>query len=520
MKQYKVILTSTLFALGLMSCNKFLDTLPDNRIIIKDEEGVQKLLIYAYPNDHYAYFTYLMSDNNCDVYENRSRSDQFLDQAFEWKDITSKENNTPTVFWNSSWNSIYTANVAISELEKTPKGPNYEALKAEALLCRAYNEFMLTNVFGHSYNPQYSDTDLGVPYIKEPIKDLTTRFKRQTVTQNYQDIESDILAALPHVDDKIYKQPKYHFNKKAAYAFATRFYLFKQDWDKTIEMANAVLGEDPTIYLRDWRYLNSINTEWGVRTLEYVNANNKCNLLLSAVNNSLGRLFGYSYEGMRYSHNTFISAHQTVEADAPWGSYYSSNMGLRPTELTTPFIRVMYPKYPTQFEYIDVVAQIGYLHTTAVSFTGDEVLLSRAEAYVHKGMYTEALRDMNTWLSNFTQGYPELTDEKITQWNENTPYNTVESPTPRSQFHADFPVEEGKQEHYLQVVLHMRRLQTLQEGLRWFDVKRYGIEYERYRLRNASDVEPLGNVLNVRDPRRAVQLPVDVIAAGMEANPR
>ena len=50
--------------------------------------------------------------------------------------------------------------------------------------------------------------------------------------------------------------------------------------------------------------------------------------------------------------------------------------------------------------------------------------------------------------------------------------------------------------------------------LRWNDIKRYGIEYSHARSGKADDE------LLVNDPRRAVQIPQEVIAAGLEANPR
>ena len=55
---------------------------------------------------------------------------------------------------------------------------------------------------------------------------------------------------------------------------------------------------------------------------------------------------------------------------------------------------------------------------------------------------------------------------------------------------------------------------TIHEGLRWQDIKRYGIEISHNRDGLANDI------LKVDDPRRAMQLPQDVINAGLEANPR
>ena len=60
----------------------------------------------------------------------------------------------------------------------------------------------------------------------------------------------------------------------------------------------------------------------------------------------------------------------------------------------------------------------------------------------------------------------------------------------------------------------MRRVTNMLQGLRFMDLKRYGIEYEHY----IEDEDPL--TFTAGDLRGAIQLPTDVIAAGLQANPR
>ena len=70
------------------------------------------------------------------------------------------------------------------------------------------------------------------------------------------------------------------------------------------------------------------------------------------------------------------------------------------------------------------------------------------------------------------------------------------------------------------LLLH-RRYYTLHYGLRWFDVKRFGIEiYRRTLTSNDLGIKSVDDTLEVRDNRRAVQLPADVLAADMTPNPR
>ena len=84
-------------------------------------------------------------------------------------------------------------------------------------------------------------------------------------------------------------------------------------------------------------------------------------------------------------------------------------------------------------------------------------------------------------------------------------------------------------ESMLQCVLGMKRIDHIAQGLRWFDVKRYGIEiWRRTMTPNTTAQEydaafkPLrcDDVLTVDDPRRALQIPADAEAAGLEPNPR
>jgi len=75
-------------------------------------------------------------------------------------------------------------------------------------------------------------------------------------------------------------------------------------------------------------------------------------------------------------------------------------------------------------------------------------------------------------------------------------------------------LEDTNTENLIQLILHMRRITTMFQGLRFFDVKRYGIEFTH----KVDKENPI--VFKAGDLRGAIQLPTDVINAGLEANPR
>ena len=72
----------------------------------------------------------------------------------------------------------------------------------------------------------------------------------------------------------------------------------------------------------------------------------------------------------------------------------------------------------------------------------------------------------------------------------------------------------------LQCILQLRRLVTMHEGLRMQDVKRYGIVIYRRQVDASQNVLKVTDEMRANDPRRAVQLPQDVINAGLKPNPR
>ena len=90
--------------------------------------------------------------------------------------------------------AISAANEVIKAIENMGgvKATGYYAEMAEALLCRAYNHFILVNVFAMQYNAMTADTDQGIPYITEPETTLNPSYERGTVAHVYEMIDKDL----------------------------------------------------------------------------------------------------------------------------------------------------------------------------------------------------------------------------------------------------------------------------------------------------------------------------------------
>lgn len=514
----KIAVVGALFLVS--SCDDYLDKMPDNRAEIDSQEKVRKLLVSAYPENDYILLSELSSDNVDDYTDKNPNFDRFLEQVFYWKDVTETDNEDPKLVWSALYKAIGSANMALKAIEDMGNPKELLASKGEALICRAYSHFILVNLFSKHYNKNTSDKDLGIVYMDAPETSLNPKYKRESVAQVYSKIEKDIEAGLPLVDDASYDVPKYHFNKKAAYAFASRFYLYYEKWDQVISSANAVLTSIPSSMLRDYKALALLEADHNVRANGYVSPDIKSNLLLITAYSNLGSIFGDRRDGSRFSHGTLISEKETAEAAGPWGVYTNSTYWFRPFTYEDSYLsKVLFPKLPHLFEIKDAVSGTGYRRTVYPAFTADEVLLKRAEAYVMQKKYEEAAADLNLWMHNIINTPVTLTRDVVNSFYSAIAYYTPEVPTIKKKINPAFTVEAGEQENFVQCVLHFRRIATLQEGLRWFDVKRYGIEISRRVVDGNGGVDVKDDLL-VNDERRALQLPQDVISAGLEPNPR
>ncbi|MCR4957090.1 MAG: RagB/SusD family nutrient uptake outer membrane protein [Prevotella sp.] len=515
---------------ALTSCNDYLDELPDNRMELSTVEKVQKLLVSAYPANAPIFVAEYSSDNVDNYGDQNPNTSRFVDQIYHWRDITEAANEGTENFWAASYAAIASANLALQALDELSASDgtslttaSRQEARAEALLCRAYCHFLLVNVFCQAYNSQTSDTDLGIVYMTAPADELDTNPSRSTVADVYRQIDRDLQEALPLVGSD-YSVPKYHFNQKAAYAFATRFYLYYEQWDKAIDYATRCLGTAPEAMLRDWSYMATMTQTYAALTQHYIDATLNANLLLLTAYSSMGLVFGpYNYLS-RYAHGKYLATHEDGEAQNIWGSapYYQGMHTFAATNLD----KTIFYKLPYLFEYYDAVAGTGYSRTVYPAFTADECLLNRAEALVLTNQYDAAARDLTTWMQNIVQTDLTLTPQLIVNFYNSADYSYSDSlgiaSTIKKHLHprCDIGQEGGTREAMLQCVLGFRRIETLQTGLRWYDVKRYGIEIIRRVINADGAPERRTDILTVSDPRRALQIPLKARTAGVAPNPR
>lgn len=523
MKRTKYLVSTALAAvlLGFSSCDSYLDKLPDNRMELKSADEVSTLLVSAY-STHYPAYLFEMYSDNTDCIDNTgwTEADKFQGQAYRWEDITeTQEDETPQELWNAYYKAISSANAAIEYIDKVSdeEKENYTAQLGEALMCRAYAEFMLSTIFCEAYDKTTASTKLGLPYPEHTETVVGQKYDRGTLEELYQKIDADIQRGIGLVGST-YTAPKYHFTPKAAYAFATRFYLYYQDYDKAIEYATKVLGDNPISQLRDWASFNKLSPNKQVRPEAYVNSGENANLLLQAAYSEWGAVGGPYDFANRYAHGKVLSLTETVQAMGPWGS--SNNFLFGSVFSNSALSKYVIRKVPYEFEYTDLQAGIGFSHAIYSAFNTDMVLVERAEAYALKGELEKAVADVNTELAAFYGKSVTLTIDGIKKFYDGIEYYKPDAPTVKKELHTNFTIEPETQEPVLQCILQLHRVLTVHEGFRWQDIKRYGIEIYRRTLNKNDELVDVTDSMPANDPRRAIQLPQDVITSGLEANPR
>ena len=515
----------------LASCADQLDTLPDNRTTLDTPKKIAGLLVTAYPDRTPTLFNEWMSDNTDYMGAQNSQGNRGGDQYFFWQEQTEGGNDSPEQVWMLYYEGVYKANEALAAIEDQggPKNDILRNSKGEALLLRAYNHFILANEFCRPYNGKTSTKDAGL-YYATGIADFSAaaeQSNRGTVADVYAKIAEDIEAGIPLINDT-YEVPKYHFNKQAAYAFATRFYLYYEKWEKAKEYADKLLGSNPAASLRDYRALQAMplsKSEQAVKIAEaYCSASADCNLLVQTSVSNAGMALAPWLTSKRYTLTNYLSETELFQSNNIWGT--SSNLIWKPFTVNSGesnFALLM--KLPREFEIRNTTTGSGYLRTLNVDFTMDEALLNRAEAEIMLGQNDAACADMTIWMKNFFNTNVTLTPTSVQTYFKTVPYAYADAakmvPSFKKHISPRFTIDaEGSvQESLLQCLLNFRRIETVHQGMRWMDIRRYNIEIPR-RLIGANG-RPSKNLdwLEKDDPRQVVQIPQSIREAGVAGNP-
>jgi hypothetical protein len=475
-----ILLLSTL---GFSGCKKFLEKAPDSTWTQLDTpEKVGQLLGTAYPQANYVAFCEATSDNAAD--KGKGTDERVNRDPFYFNDTQSTEQDSPEQYWAAAYAAIAAANNALIACNNAKDSAAYSELKGEALVARAYAHFMLVNFFSKSYDSTTAATDPGIPYVTEPEDVVMKHYDRKTVAFVYDQIEKDLLAGLPLIRDDHYKVPRYHFNQAAAYAFATRFYLFKKQYAQVVAYAAKVFPANNLVdNMRPWNTTYLTLTPAGLWNI-YTNALEKANLLLVETPSLVGRYVATYRFGMTYGIYREALGDNATGGDWAFPVYILGEQNYFVPKLTEYFVKS------------SVNASIGEPYVMLPLFTTEEVLFNRAEANVYLNKTTEALADLNLYASKRVANY----DASI---------NTVTLAGVKSYYGIS-----DTKSVLIQTLLDFKRAEYIQEGMRWFDLMRYKAAITHY----TASGETL--TLASDDLRRIFQIPASAKTSGLSLNPR
>ncbi len=521
------------FVFLMLACDDFLDALPDNRAELNTDDKIVSLLTSLYPNCTNVMMCEYWSDN-IDNHDWNLNYDNYSDDLWNLKDQPSRSgNDTHFRSWELTYKAIASCNQVLEAIDKSEKdSPSLKAARAEALIARAWNHFELANMFTLPYG-KTSSSDMGLPYMTSPEVMVRPDYTRGTVQELYERIEADLELGLPDIEDGLHVQSKFHFNTKSANAFATKFYITYGKFDKAIQAATRVLGNNPTQLLRDWMATKDMDINGTVQPDAYLDKNNPATLMASYPTSGWSTRGNNNYStGNKFAHSLLLGKYETLQSRGPWGNQDNIHIRVWWNANTN---KMLHRKIGYYFEYTDPIARTGYQHTGIAPFTTDEVLLFRAEAYILTKQYSKAFDDLKTFIENYTNRSPSY--NSIIDFYKDMPYYHYEetykkddfgvdvldlSPTPKKRLSPPlYDIEFGTdQEWLLHYVLHLRRILLLGEGQRWLDLRRYGITIHRRLVDRGHHVVSVLDSIPHNDNRRAMQIPQEIINADCPANPR
>lgn len=547
-----------LLAITAASCSDFLDHTPDERTEIDTEDKVVSLLIASYPDAAPCWLGEISSDNLIDnmsphlpsspndkqilSHYNYSHFERFDNELYQFEPASSATYNSydsPGIMWLAYYGAIASVNHALDAVGKM-KGENADPGKfseklraawAEAHLIRAYSHFMLVNLFSKAYKDEESSKeDVGIPYVTEPEDKVQQEYDRSNVAETYRKIGQDLEEGLKYVSDINYNTaPKYHFNTLAAHAFAARYYLFTRQYEKVIEHADAVLTTDSAQMqhmMMDFSVFGECST-----SSDYGNAWQKPelnnNLMLLCTSSLLQRrIFGYRYSVAGPAAREVLMIHESPL----WKDWICPPTLMVSGQLfgnSSADYGFFNCKVVEQFEYSDKIAGIGFPHVIYRAFTSNNLLLERAEAEIMLGRYEDAKRDLKFYWNSAVnslsaEDYKQfvesnqlkyMTDDVFTSYYSNGEnINCFDSWDFTQQVSPKFVVP-AEATPYMNCLNDFRRLENAFEGMRFFDIKRWGLPLSHTVGLNSDVVE-----VEVNSDKRAIEIPWEALSAGLESS--
>ena len=247
------VLVCSFIVAVLTSCDSFLDITPTGKVIASTCEEYREMLTNEYNSfSKDRYMTTIRTDEvKLTSAVASSELDAYLD-LWLWKD----EDPSPTTTyfsWRNYYHNIYIANYIIEHQGEITDATAKEVsqLVGEAYMMRAYNHFLLVNLYAEPYTHCNPATTRGVPMMLEA--DVNAIPPSSSVETVYQQVLADVTEATRHLNVAEWEEGKnYRFNTVSAEALRARTYLYMGRWQEALTAAEKVIAthgalEDMTV---------------------------------------------------------------------------------------------------------------------------------------------------------------------------------------------------------------------------------------------------------------------------------
>lgn len=470
---------------GLTSCHKFLEEKSQSDLTPQTTDAYSQLLFgtgYPLASETFQQYLHYM-DDDVQVYSGANSTPDMQSlglPAYSWQPdffqrLTANGFDQSGQYIDSYKNyykNIVGCNIAIRYADGSiGSQADRDYLKGEALALRAYYYFMLVNIYGSPFNDSTTtpDKSLAVPLILSP--DLAeTMPSRNTVADVYRQINSDLDSAIARLAPEKRNRTIYRMNHISAHLLASRIGLFTENWDNVISNASYVLK-----YQSKLLSLNDVlNGGWYPGIVPPV---------IFVGDGSVETIWTYG-SFVEYNPQNVTNQVYSVSVDLA-NQFESNDLRSQVYFQATPPVLLPY--------YCPLYGSTKYDNTnnnmpTGSAFRTSEAYLNRAEAWAQKY---------------------RLTGDPAAAQNAVTDLNTLRA----SRFAPSTfqPLGAMSPDSLLKFCRNERRRELFFEGgLRWFDLRRYGMPSITHYYTQAAGTS-VKYVLQAHDPQYVMPIPPTAI---------
>ena len=400
--------------LTLYSCDNFLDITPTGKVIPNTLEEYRAMLTEKYrtfPTDRYR--TTLRTDEcTLDVAAVKKEHDYFLD-LWLWKDegysATTLSFSSSPSSWKSYYHCIYIANYIIEHRAEITEGSSDDIsqLLGEAYMMRAYNHFLLVNLYAQPYTHCTPASTRGIPVML--AADVNAMPRSSSVETVYQQVLSDLDEAAKYMKvEKWDKGYNYRFNVASVDALRARTYLYMGEWQKAYDAAKKVIDAYGDLQDISAKLPNDYESEENIVALEHYSAIDAPAVIY--VNNDFLKL--YRDGDLRYSKNNYqyFKMEQKgiyrVSKNTGYSSFRSAEAYLTAAEALAQLNRLP-----------DAIAQLMPLLTkrldSAALQNARDLMVGMSQAELLQEIYDERARELafegHRWFDLRRTTMPQLT---------------------------------------------------------------------------------------------------------------